>query len=479
MNRTLMLLATLLLTPLTALHAADAPHQRPNILFIVADDLGYGELGCYGGKEIPTPHLDALAAGGARFTSGYVTAPFCAASRAALLTGRYQTRFGFEFNPIGAKNVAPGIGLPVAEKTIADRFRDAGYATALVGKWHLGGTAPFHPQRRGFDGFFGFLHEGHFFVPPPWPGVTTWLRRKALPDGSQGRWTSPDGRILWSTHLGYHEPDYDADNPILRGSQPADERAHLTDAFTREACEFIDRHHQQPWFLCLAYNAVHSPMQGADAYMARCAHIEDMQRRIFAAMLAHLDDSVGTVMTKLRDSGLGENTLVFFVSDNGGPTNELTSSNAPLRGGKGELLEGGIRVPFIVSWKGRIEPRVIDWPVISMDATATALQVAGALPPVRAAKAEATLDGVDLLPLLTGTTRETRDRTLFWRVGKRNAVRHGSWKLIRDGGAWRLYDLAHDIGEADDLAPREARRVAELSSLWTEWDARQVEPLWR
>ena len=156
--------------------AFGATAPRPNVVFIVADDLGYGELGCYGGRDIPTPQLDALAAGGVRFTNGYVTAPFCAASRAALLTGRYQTRFGFEFNPIGAKNAAPGIGLPVAEKTVADHLRDTGYATALVGKWHLGGTAEFHPQRRGFDEFFGFLHEGHTYVPAPWHGVTTWLR---------------------------------------------------------------------------------------------------------------------------------------------------------------------------------------------------------------------------------------------------------------------------------------------------------------
>jgi arylsulfatase B len=469
MRNHLTLLAALLLAPL----AASAQNQRPNILFIVADDLGHGELGCYGGKEIPTPHLDALAAGGARFTSGYVTAPFCAASRAALLTGRYQTRFGFEFNPIGAKNEESGIGLPLGEKTVADRLRDAGYATALVGKWHLGGTAPFHPQRRGFDEFFGFLHEGHSFVPPPWQGVTTWLRRKTLPDGSQGRWTSPDGRIIWSTHLGYHEPDYDADNPILRGSQPADERANLTDAFTREACDFIDRHQQQPWFLCLAYNAVHSPMQGADAYMAKFVPIEDIQRRIFAAMLAHLDDSVGAVLTKLRESGLEENTLVFFVSDNGGPTKELTSSNAPLRGGKGEILEGGIRVPFIMSWKGRINPRVIDAPVTSIDVTATALELG------RANAEPAKLDGRSLLPMLTGVTDAAPHDALFWRVGKKNAVRQGAWKLVRDGGAWQLYNLAHDMGEAKDLAPGEAKRVAELSSLWKEWDAQQVAPLWK
>ena len=472
-QRILVFLTALLLVTSAATHAADEPAKKPNILFIVADDLGYGEPGCYGGKEIPTPHIDALAAGGARFTSGYVTAPMCAASRAALMTARYQTRFGFEFNPTGAKNMEPGIGLPVGEKTIADRLRDAGYATALVGKWHLGGTAPFHPQRRGFDEFFGFLHEGHYFVPPPWQGVTTWLRRKTLPDGSQGRWTSPDGRIVWSTHLGEHEPDYDADNPILRGSQPADERANLTDAFTRESCDFIARHKAQPWFLYLAYNAPHSPMQGADSYMAKFAHIEDIQRRIFAAMVAHLDDSVGTVMKKLRESGQEENTLVFFVSDNGGPTRELTSSNAPLRGGKGGILEGGIRVPFIVSWKDRIKPRIIDAPVISMDATATALELAGVN------TKPANLDGRNLMPLLTGVTDAAPHEALFWRVANKNAVRQGDWKLIREHGTWQLYNLARDVGEENDLAQDDAKRVAELSSLWNKWNARQVAPLWK
>lgn len=462
--------------------------SRPNVLFILADDLGYGELGCYGGKEIPTPNIDALAAGGARFTNGYVTAPFCAASRAALMTGRYQTRFGFEFNPIGANNAAPGIGLPVDERTISDRLRDRGYATGLVGKWHLGGTAPFHPQRRGFDEFFGFLHEGHYFVPPPWDGVTTWLRRKTLPDGGKGRWTSPDGRIVWSTHLSTNEHEYDTDNPLLRSSQPVDEKANLTDAFTREACDFIGRHKAQPWFLYLAYNAVHSPMQGADAYMAKFAHIEDIHRRIFAAMLAHLDDSIGKVLTQLRESGVEDNTLVVFLSDNGGPTKELTSSNSPLRGGKGELWEGGIRVPFILCWKGCINPRVVDAPVTSMDATATALALAsGADTPVREASSAAdksvrstrALDGTNLLPFLAGKTNEPPERTLFWRVGKKNALRSGDWKLIRDGKGWHLYDLAHDPSETTDLAAKEPARVQQMSALWDHWNAEQIEPLWK
>ena len=459
---------------LTLAGVSATAEQRPNVIFIVVDDLGYGELGCYGGKDIPTPHLDSLAASGARFTSGYVTAPFCAASRAALMTGRYQTRFGFEFNPIGAKNAAPGIGLPVAEKTVADRLRDAGYTTGLVGKWHLGGTEPFHPQRRGFDEFFGFLHEGHYYVTPPWQGVTTWLRRKKLPDGGQGRWTSPDGRTVWSTHLGSNEPEYDTGNPLLRSSQSVDEKANHTDAFTREACDFIGRHRSQPFFLYLAYNAVHSPMQGTDEYMKKFSHIEDIQRRIFAAMLAHLDDSVGKVLAELRESGVEENTLVVFLGDNGGPTEELTSSNAPLRGGKGDLWDGGIRVPFIVSWKNHITAgRIVDASVASMDATATALEVADAGP------GQKRLDGINLMPLLTGKMTEVPERTLYWRVGQKNALRSGNWKLIRDGKEWQLYDLAQDIGETTNLAAKEPARVQQLSSLWDKWNAEQIEPLWR
>ena len=459
---------------LTLAGVSASAEQRPNVIFIVVDDLGYGELGCYGGKEIPTPHIDSLAAGGARFTSGYVTAPFCAASRAALMTGRYQTRFGFEFNPIGAKNAAPGIGLPVAEKTVADRLRDAGYATGLVGKWHLGGTEPFHPQRRGFDEFFGFLHEGHYYVTPPWQGVTTWLRRKKLPDGGQGRWTSPDGRTVWSTHLGSNEPEYDTGNPLLRSSQSVDEKANLTDAFTREACDFIGRHRSQPFFLYLAYNAVHSPMQGTDEYMKNFSHIEDIQRRIFAAMLAHLDDSVGKVLAELRESGVEENTLVVFLGDNGGPTSELTSSNAPLRGGKGDLWDGGIRVPFIVSWKNHITSgRIVDASVVSIDATATALELANAGP------SQKRIDGINLMPLLTGKMAEVHERNLFWRVGQKNALRSGNWKLIRDGKEWQLYDLAHDIGETTNLAAKEPGRVQQLTSLWDKWNAEQIEPLWR
>ena len=264
----------------------------PNLIILLADDLGYGELGCQGNKEIPTPHIDGIAKRGVRFTQGYVTAPNCSPSRAGLLTGKYGTRFGHEFNPTGAKNEEPGFGLPLSQKTLADSLQKAGYVNGLIGKWHLGGTAPYHPFRRGFDEFFGFTHEGHYFVPEPWKGTTTWLRRSVLPGGGKGRRAFE--KVIYSTHMvGGNEPDYDANNPIVRGSQPIQEEEYFTDAITRESIDFIDRHADKPFFLFVSYNAVHSPLQAADKYMNKFKHIEDIQRRIFAAMLANLDDSVG------------------------------------------------------------------------------------------------------------------------------------------------------------------------------------------
>lgn len=446
---------------------------RPNVVLIVADDLGYGEPGCYGG-DIPTPHIDALARCGVRFTSGYVTAPFCAASRAGLLTGRYQTRFGFEFNPIGARNAEPGVGLPATERTLALALREAGYATALIGKWHLGGTAPFHPQRRGFDEFFGFLHEGHYYVPVPWKEHTTWLRRKTLPDGGQGRWTSPDGRVIWSTHMGHNEHEYDADNPILRSGQPVHESANLTEAFTREAESFIERHRSQPFFLYLAYSAVHSPMQARNDYLRRFAKIEDIHRRIFAAMLAQLDDGVGRVTAKLRACGLEERTLIVFLSDNGGPTKELTSSNRPLRGGKGELYEGGVRVPFILQWKGTLPAGHVESRMVSaVDLFPTALAAAGATLP-------SNLDGVNLLPYLTQPDERPIRAEHFWRVGGQAALRRGDWKIVRfRNGPWQLYNLAKDPGETQNLAADCPEKLRELEEAWRSLNSQMIQPLWR
>jgi arylsulfatase B len=458
--------------------------ERPNIVVLLADDLGYGETSGQGNAEIPTPHIDGIAARGVRFTAGYVTAPFCSASRAGLLTGRWQTRFGYEFNPIGAQNTDPRVGLPASEATLAQVLHDAGYATGLVGKWHLGGTAPYHPQRRGFDEFFGFLHEGRFYVPPPYPGMTTWLRRRTLPDGGQGRWTSADGSIVLSTHLGSDEPPYDADNPLLRGGQPVEERQHLTDAFTREAVDFLRRHRDRPFFLLVAYNAVHSPMQAESERLRRFAHIPDIHRRLFAAMLSHLDESVGTILATLRETDLEQRTLLVFLSDNGGPTRELTSSNSPLRGGKGDLFEGGVRVPFLCQWPGTIPPgTVATTPVSSVDLFATAVAVAGAPTPQP-------LDGLDLRTVL-GMSREGSTpasssppaRTFFWRVGDRAALRQGDWKIVRHPARgqplrWQLFDLSSDVGETRDLASVEPERLAQLAAEWEQLNAEMQPPVW-
>lgn len=450
--------------------------DQPNIIVLLADDLGYGELSCQGNPEIPTPHIDSIAANGVRFTDGYVTGPNCSPSRAGFMSGRIPTRFGYENNPIGPRNEDPAIGFPASEVTIAETLQDEGYVTGIIGKWHLGGTAAYHPFRHGFEEFFGFTHEGHFFVSPPWKGVTTMLRRKTIPGGGEGRWIGKK-KLIYHTWPS-NEPDYDANNPIVRGGQPIEEHEYFTDAITREAVDFIDRHDDKPFFLYVPYNAVHSPLQGADAYMGKFAHIEDIQRRIFAAMLGNMDDSVGDILKQLRKSGLEENTIVFFLSDNGGPTKELTSSNLPLRAGKGAMHEGGLRVPFMVQWKGTIPAgKVYDKPVTSLDIYATAAANAKATAPKN-------IEGVDLVPYLTGKISGRPHETLFWRQGGKAGLRHGDWKLVRMGGRkhvgnakWELYDLSNDLSEENNLAKENPERLAELVAIWETMNGEMQNPM--
>lgn len=424
--------------------AATAAESRPNIVFLVADDMGYADAGFHGCKDIPTPHIDSLAAGGVRFTNGYVTGLYCSPTRAGLLTGRYQQRFGHETNAGG-----PGGGLPVSETTIADRLKAAGYVTGAVGKWHLGSAPEFHPLRRGFDEFFGFL-----------PGAHTYF--------AQGRPT------------------------ILRGTESVDEREYLTDAFGREAVAFIEQHKEQPFFLYLAFNAVHTPMEATDERLAKFASIEDRTRRTYAAMLYAMDEAIGRVLETLKSRGLDEKTLVVFFSDNGGPTMPGTtingSINAPLRGSKRTTLEGGVRVPFVLRWKGRLPAgKIYDHPVIQLDLLPTALAAAGV-----EVVPEWKLDGVDLLPYLLGEKPGKPHDTLYWRMNQQMAIRQGDWKLVRydpavDSGETsrgdrssvspaRLYNLAADIGESNDLAATEPARLQQLQAAWDAWNAQLPEP---
>ena len=257
--------------------------KKPNIVIIVADDLGWADVGFHSDR-IPTPHLDRIAREGVELDHFYVF-PMCSPTRAGLMTGRYQTRFGYEFNPTGHRNEDPAAGLPASQKTIADQLQAVGYTTALFGKWHLGGTAAYHPHRRGFDEFFGFMHEGHYFVAPPYRGVTTMLRRKALPNGQTGRWFSKNEKLIYTDHMGSNEPDYDADNPILRGGQPVEEKEYLTDAFTREAVDFINRASDRPFFLYLAYTAPHWPIQAHEVDIDKYREIRDQIEQKVRALL--------------------------------------------------------------------------------------------------------------------------------------------------------------------------------------------------
>jgi arylsulfatase B len=299
-----------------------------------------------------------------------------------------------------------------------------------------------------------------------------------LPPGAGTRWT--EGDVVWSSEAGGDEPPYDADNPLLRGRRVVDEHEYLTDAMTREAIGYIDRHQREPFFLYLAYNAVHSPMQCSKAYLERFSHIKDIHRRIFAAMLANLDDGVGQVLDKLRASGLQQRTLVFLLSDNGGPTKELTSSNAPLRGGKGDMYEGGIRLPFVISWPGVVPAGKIDArPVSAIDIVPTALAAAR-----RPLPRDRVMDGVDLIPFLRGQTAGQPHESLFWRMGDKAAWRHGEWKLVifhphnQTKRRVELFNLAADLGETMDLAPRRPKKAAELLSAWERLDREMVAPRW-
>jgi arylsulfatase A-like enzyme len=421
--------------------AAGAPTRpvRPNILLIVGDDMGYADVGFTGCKDIPTPNLDALAASGVRFTNGYVSGPYCSPSRAGLLTGRYQERFGHEFNGGGE-----GHGLPVSEVTLADRLKAAGYATGLVGKWHLGASAAMQPQRRGFEEFFGFLGGAH---------------------------------------------SYRDRTGILRGTQQIQELDYTTDAFGREAVSFIERHKgDQPWFLYLAFNAVHTTMQATDDRLAKFAPIADRPRRTYAAMMFAMDENIGRVRRTLVATGQERNTLVFFISDNGGPNMPGVtvngSRNDPFRGSKRTTLEGGIHVPFVVSWAGRVKPAVYDQMAIQLDLTATALTAAGlALQP------EWKLDGVDLLPFLAGVKSGAPHEVLYWRFGEQMAIRVGDYKLVRydmnvetrRGGkepvsAPKLYHLASDVGETKDLAAAMPDRLETMQAKWDAWNATLMAP---
>ena len=300
-----------LLIPSAVLAQSDGDSDsRANIVVIVADDLGYGETGMMGNAEIPTPNIDSLAADGVRCTAGYVTASYCSPSRAGMMTGRYQSRFGYDINPTGKRNLLANAGLPESETTFVQQMADAKYATGLVGKWHLGASPSKHPLERGFQEFYGFLHEGHFYVPgPPYENVLTMIRDNSLAAGERKR----TGDVIRGNYARMSEPAYDADNPMLRGTEEIVENDYLTDAISDEAVEFINKHAADPFLLMVSYNAVHSPMQARNDDLERLRRIADDQRRIFAAMLVALDRGVGRVRQAITENSLTRRTPVSYT----------------------------------------------------------------------------------------------------------------------------------------------------------------------
>ncbi len=425
--------AALLLLGVSAVAA-----ERPNIILILADDLGYGDVGFHGSTQIPTPNLDRLAASGVVFTQAYVSAPVCAPSRAGLLTGRNQVEFGFDNN---LDKTQPGFdgefaGLAVSERTIADRLRAAGYVTGLVGKWHLGDRPQFHPRRRGFDEFWGFLGGGHSYFP-------------TVPTGQTER------RL---------ESNVGAVGPIT----------YLTDDITDQGIAFIRRHRDRPFFLYAAYNAPHSPMQARDEDRARFAFIADKQRRTYCAMVARLDAQVGRLLDEVEEQGLQRKTLVVFLSDNGGPTDQNGSLNAPLNGQKGILLEGGLRVPFVLSWPEHLPAgKVYTEPVSALDLTPTFLGVAGAPREPRDG-----LSGVDLRPRLTGAEPTAPHAALTWRFTVSAAIRVGDWKLVRlPDRLPLLFNLRDDVSEQRNVALEHLDRTKAMLAQLGDWDVRLPHPV--
>jgi arylsulfatase A-like enzyme len=407
-------------------------------VLIVSDDVGYADLGFQGCHDIPTPHIDSIAAAGVRFTNGYVSSPVCSPTRAGLLTGRYQQRFGHEFNPGKPQptDLAEG-ALPQSERTIAEALQEAGYATAIVGKWHLGSSKLYWPLQRGFDEYYGFLGGNHPYLP-----------------GKGG-------------------------GSMIRGNKKVDEPAHLTQEFGREAAVFIKRQTKagKPFFLYLPFNAAHTPLQPDQEHLARFQSIADPKRRKYAALISGMDDAIGEVLDALNVSGKIDDTMVVFVNDNGGPQEANGSSNAPLRGDKLTLWEGGIRVPFAIRWKDKIPAGVTyTHPVISLDVTATVASAAGATlgEPKRA------IDGIDLLPYLQGQKKEPPHKSLYWRFGTQHAIRQGDYKLLQFAeGPTQLYDLAADMVEKHDIASAHPEIVQRLESVYKDWNSELIDPLWK
>ena len=434
------LLLALAMLPQQFIYAQDLP----NIILLFSDDAGYADFGFHGSKIMKTPNLDKLAGEGVRFLQGYVSDPTCGPSRAGLLTGKYQQRFGFEENNVpgfmSAVSAADGteMGLPLAEKTMGDYMKSIGYQTAYFGKWHQGGADRFHPTKRGFDEFFGFRGGARSYFAYP------------------------------------NEPK-EPQNKLERGlGNFAEHDGYLTDVLADETAAFIEKNKNRPFFAILAFNAVHTPMDARKEDLDQFPELSGT-RKVVAAMTLAMDRACGKILDKLTELGLDQNTLVVFTNDNGGPTDKNASSNYPLSGTKSNHLEGGIRVPFLMRWPEKIAANTLyPHPISTLDLLPTFFAAGEG-----DADTLLDLDGVDLLPYISGSKMERPHQRLYWKKDARAVVRDGDWKLMRfpDRPA-ELYNIAEDERELNNLAAVYPEKVKKLFKMLFQWESTLERPRW-
>ena len=434
------------LLSLVLFHVLAYSQTKPNIVLIIVDDAGYHDFGFQGSKTFKTPHIDALAKTGVIFSQAYVTAAVCGPSRAGLITGRYQQRFGFEENNVPGIMSKSGLtgddmGLPTHLNTMADHMKNLGYTNGYIGKWHLGNANRFHPLKRGFDHFVGFRGGARSFYPY---GPNNPLKKQ-------------ENRIEYGFEKYQEPPNY------------------LTQFFADEAIGFMQQNTNTSFFLTVSFNAVHNPLEIDKDYKGQFAELKGKRRKL-ANMTASLDTACGRIFEFLENEQIRNNTLIIFINDNGGPTDANGASNYPLSGTKANHLEGGIRIPFVMSWPDVIGSNSsYDLPVSTLDILPTMFSVCGgdlaSIQPV---------DGVNLLPYILNNNKNAPHQFLYWKKENRAAIRHKNWKLLRfpDRPA-HLYDIAKDISEQHNLADQHPEIVKKMFKKLFEWEADLERPLWQ
>lgn len=445
--------------------ASEGEGARPaNIIILMADDLGYADVSTYGIQRISTPNIDRIGKEGVIFTDGYSTAPVCSPSRAAVQTGRYQQRFGFEFNNGPARrDDEEGLGLDPREITLGAALSQAGYATGLIGKWHLGSRDEFYPTNRGYGEFVGFL-----------PGATSYIDR-SLPGVRHA--DNPRGEIEGGRALGRNQYTQVLEGPDRTIVQ--NENEYLTEYFARRAADFVSRHSasEDPYFLYVAFNAPHDPLTVTQKYYDRFSHIETEHHRIYAAMVSALDDAVGAILEAVEKSGEADDTLIVFISDNGcAAYYEGMCACEPMRGGKLSHYEGGVRIPFVMRWPSEVKAgQIFRHPVSTLDLFPTAMAAARAPLP-----ADRAYDGVDLAPFLSGRAQGAPHDQLTWRRAPMTSIRKGDWKLWKhmDGEFTLLFNLREDPNEQNNLAMSRPEVVSELEGALAEWGKDLTDPTW-